>query len=67
MGYGDYKIANEKGQVIKPLVSFYKRVLKSLNSKELLLIVNYIIQPSTFWRKELINRIGFFLMKIYIW
>lgn len=57
---GDYRIVNEKGQMIQPLIAFYKRILRASNSKELLLIANYIIQPSTFWRRELNDRIGFF-------
>ena len=63
---GDYRIVNEKGEVIQPLIAFYKRLLRAINSKELLLIANYIIQPSTFWRKELIIVLAF-LMKIYTW
>ena len=57
---GDYKIVDSNGIQIQSTISFYKRVLRMISSKKLLLITNYIIQPSTFWRKSLNQKIGGF-------
>ncbi len=57
---GDYIIVNEKGERIQDAIARYKRMLRKHHSFSLLSITNYIIQPSTFWRRELLDEIGFF-------
>jgi glycosyltransferase involved in cell wall biosynthesis len=57
---GDYFIIDEHGNKIQPLVIKYKRLLRNFPNKITLSIANFIIQPSTFWRRSLSNEIGFF-------
>ncbi len=56
---GDYQIVDEKGKDIHSFVIGYKRLLRLFNSYSTLSFANYIIQPSTFWRRELISEIGY--------
>lgn len=57
---GGYEIIDESGREIQSFVSFYKRMLRSFPTFKLLSIANYIIQPSTFWRRALMDENGFF-------
>lgn len=57
---GDYEIIDENGREIQPFISLYKRILRSFPTFKILSIANYIIQPSTFWRRSLMDEIGFF-------
>lgn len=57
---GDYSIINAEGRKIRPYVVWYKRFLRPFNSYKLLTFTNYIVQPSTFWRKNVIKTIGLF-------
>ena len=62
---GDYQIINEYDQQIQPLVVIYKRLLRNLLSFNLLCIANPIVQPSTFWRRSLLKKVGFFNEKLH--
>ncbi len=57
---GDYYIINQKGEIIHSFINLYKKFLWKFNSYYLYLFVNYINQPSTFWRKELFDEFGYF-------
>lgn len=57
---GDYSIIDEKGKKIQSFVTSYKRFLRKYPNKTVLSIANFIIQPSTFWRRSLMDEIGFF-------
>lgn len=57
---GDYFIIDEKGNKIQSLIASYKKVLRSFPNKTTLSIANFIIQPSTFWRRSLMKKVGFF-------
>jgi glycosyltransferase involved in cell wall biosynthesis len=57
---GDYFIIDEGGKKIQSFVANYKKVLRKIPFFNTLSIANFIIQPSTFWRKELIKEIGAF-------
>lgn len=57
---GDYQIINESGKIIQSFVTWYKSILRTLSSPDLLCVVNFINQPSTFWRKPLLNELGYF-------
>lgn len=57
---GDYKIVDESGNEIQGFVKSYKNFLKKLPLKPTLKVVNYIIQPSTFWRREVFESVGEF-------
>jgi glycosyltransferase involved in cell wall biosynthesis len=57
---GDHFIVDEKGRKLQPLVVRYKRMLRHNPSFKRLAVANYIVQPSTFWRRELLEEIGLF-------
>lgn len=57
---GDYIIINEKGHRIQPYICWYKRILRKFHSPFMLYFANFIIQPSTFWKKTVTLRVGFF-------
>ncbi len=56
-GLGD--IIDERGSRIFKWVTIYKNFLVKINLLIILLIVNYITQPSTFWRRNIHKKIGF--------
>ncbi len=55
---GDYFIIDADGNKIQSLVANYKKILRSFPNKHILSIANFIIQPSTFWRRTLMDEIG---------
>lgn len=55
---GDYQVIDEKGKDIHGFVVSYKRFLRRFSSFGMLSFANYIIQPSTFWRKEAMEEVG---------
>ena len=57
---GDYFIIDAEGNKIQSFVAEYKKWLRRNPTMTKLSIANYIIQPSTFWRKELVKEIGVF-------
>lgn len=57
---GDNIIIDKDGRETEILSTFYKRLLKLLPAYTMLRLVNYIIQPSTFWKRKLTNKIGLF-------
>ena len=57
---GDYFIIDEKGNKIQSFVAEYKKWLRKDPTRTRLSIANYIIQPSTFWRRDLLNKVGMF-------
>lgn len=57
---GDYSIVDANNKKIQSYVSLYKRLLRRTSSFSLLCIANYIIQPSTFWRRSLFKEVGYF-------
>ena len=61
---GDYYIISANGKKMHNFVRFYKKILRLFSSYTLLTLVNYIIQPSTFWRRSIRNEIGLFDEKL---
>lgn len=57
---GDYKIVDSQNRPIQKAVVFYKQLLRLFSSKGMFLLVDYIIQPSTYWRRELMQKVGKF-------
>lgn len=55
---GDYVIVNEKGHEIHRPIQWYKRIARGLGIPTL--VLNSIIQPSTFWKRSVMGNIGFF-------
>jgi glycosyltransferase involved in cell wall biosynthesis len=57
---GKCRTVDERGYEIRKIVTLYKNFLMMFKSYRILLILNYISQPATFWRKNIINEIGSF-------
>jgi len=60
---GDYKIIDFQGRNIQRLVIQYKKFLRENALKRTILLANSIPQPSTFWKREVLEEIGFFNME----
>ncbi|EKD75935.1 MAG: glycosyl transferase family 2 [uncultured bacterium] len=58
--YGLCRIINEDDKEIRRLITFYKEVLGWGYSYSKLLIVNFISQPATFWRRSCLDKFGYF-------
>lgn len=59
-------IVNEDGKLIQPFITSYKNFWLNHYSYSSLLILNYISQPSTFFKKELFNELGPFDEKLHL-
>lgn len=58
---GKCYIIDEKGNKSRDFITTYKNVfLKYLRSLHTLLVLNYISQPATFWKREILETIGYF-------
>lgn len=58
IGQGLY--INEEGKQIRKIITFLKNILLFFYSKNTLIIVNYVMSPSSFCRKEILQKIKFF-------
>lgn len=57
---GKCRIVDEKGIEIRKSITRYKNLLLGWHSFPLLVMTNYISQPSTFWRRDALDEVGFF-------
>ncbi len=57
---GDYAIIDADGREMQSLVASYKRLLRRGSTFQRLAIANFIVQPSTFWRRGLLDENGWF-------
>ena len=58
---GKCRIVDEYGVEVRKFITFYKNIfLKYFRTKEIFFIVQFISQPSTFWRAEVVKKIGLF-------
>jgi len=62
---GDYIIVNERGERIQLLVGKYKSFFRKFISFNLLTVLNPINQPSTFFRRELIQKLQHFKEELH--
>ena len=62
---GRCKNIDKEGKDIRRAIYLYKNTLLYLSSFRLLLMIDYISQPATFWRKELLDICGFFDTNLY--
>lgn len=58
--YGKCRIINEPDQEIRKPITLYKNVLSKNYDYRKLLTENFISQPATFWKRELISEFGYF-------
>ena len=56
---GQCRTMDEKGREIRIAITTYKNLWLSLNSYQVLLILNFISQPATFWRRCVTEKIGY--------
>ncbi len=56
--YGFCSIMDENGKEIRRPITWYKSILGYVYSRHLLLCVNYVNQPATFWTRELWEETG---------
>lgn len=61
---GDYFIIDSKKKKIRSFVRWYKKFLRLSSSYPLLCFTNFVIQPSTFWRRKVHKEIGSFDVKL---
>lgn len=57
---GDYWIVDSGNKRIQLGVVLYKKLLRLFSSRAMFLFVDYIIQPSTYWKRELQQKVGEF-------
>jgi glycosyltransferase involved in cell wall biosynthesis len=57
---GKCRIIDEQGNEKRKLITQYKNIWLMLRSYKVLLVLDYISQPATFWRRIIIERIGYF-------
>ena len=62
---GRCRIIDNRGIAIRSIITTWKNLwlkkrLFGLDRYSVLLILNYISQPATFWRREILDKIGFF-------
>lgn len=55
---GDYIVVNEKGKQIHSFVRYYKKFLRFLPFFPTIYIANFINQPSTFFTREVFEKVG---------
>lgn len=56
---GKSLIINEDGESIRKLITIYKNLHLKTHNFRSLLIADYISQPATFWRKEVVSEVGY--------
>lgn len=57
--YGKCKIINEKDREIRKPITWYKNSLLKKYSYKKLLAENFVSQPATFWKRELLDEMGY--------
>ena len=57
---GKCRTLNSEGKEIRKLITLYKNFWLKTKSYQVLLVLNYISQPATFWRKNVIDAVGEF-------
>ncbi|MCK4859754.1 MAG: glycosyltransferase [Candidatus Omnitrophica bacterium] len=55
---GKGRVINSEGKEISKIVTFYKNTLLAINHYSLLLIVNYLMQPSVFLSEDVYKKYG---------
>jgi len=61
--YGKCKIIDENDREIRRPITWYKNFLLKKYSYTKLLSENFISQPATFWKRALLNEVGYFNVK----
>jgi glycosyltransferase involved in cell wall biosynthesis len=64
--YGKCKIINEEGSEIRKIIKGYRHLLGKKYNYCKLLAENFIAQPATFWRREVMTKYGYFDVKNHL-
>ncbi|MBI5452697.1 glycosyltransferase [Candidatus Gottesmanbacteria bacterium] len=63
---GKCRIVDQKGKEVRKFITIYKNIfLKYLRFKPIFYIIQFISQPATFWRKDVVKKIGVFDESLY--
>ncbi len=62
---GYCRIINDVSHEVRKFITIYKQILLNIRSLKLLYITDFISQPSTFWRKKIVDEIGLFNVKYH--
>ena len=57
---GKCRVIDPQGHETRKLITAYKNFWLFFKSYSVLLVIDYISQPATFWRKEVIQKVGYF-------
>jgi glycosyltransferase involved in cell wall biosynthesis len=57
---GQCRIVGPQGREFRKLITYYKNFWLLFKSYNVLLVLDYISQPATFWRRDIVKRIGSF-------
>lgn len=57
---GKCRTVNQQGQEIRRPITLYKNFWLAVKSYKVLQILDYVSQPATFWRRCVIEKVGFF-------
>jgi glycosyltransferase involved in cell wall biosynthesis len=57
---GKCRTIDENGNEIRKLVTLYKNIWVNTRSLIALKVMNYISQPATFWRRDVMENVGYF-------
>lgn len=57
---GKCKVIDPQGREVRKAVTAYKNFWLLLRSYKILLILDYVSQPATFWRRSVIEKVGLF-------
>jgi glycosyltransferase involved in cell wall biosynthesis len=63
---GRCQLIDQEGREIRKLITTYKNFWLLFKSYNVLLAIDYISQPATFWRREVIQRVGVFDEKLHL-
>ena len=57
---GRCRLIDPKGKEVRRFITFYKNFWLLFRSYQVLQVLDFIPQPATFWRREVIERVGYF-------
>jgi GT2 family glycosyltransferase len=63
---GRCRLMDPQGREIRKLITAYKNFWLLFRSYKVLLAIDYISQPATFWRREVIERVGPFDEELHL-
>lgn len=62
---GKCRIIDSDNLEIRNIITWYKNFWLLVKSYSVLLVIDYISQPATFWRKSIMDEVGFFDESLY--